>query len=76
MWLRNSFQEVALINYVFLMGKKPGPRDRSGFLGLLTTLAATSTAQIHTHVHTKLSTVHFSLLYKGTDCHPRLENKA
>lgn len=59
------------------MGINPGPRDRSGFLGLLTTPAATSAAQIHTRTHresfTKLST--FKWLCKGIDCHPSLENK-
>lgn len=76
MWLRNSFQKKALINYVFLMGINPGPRDRSGFLGLLTTPAATSAAQIHTHTHSLVqNSAHLKWLYKGTDCHPSLENK-
>lgn len=59
------------------MGINSGPRDRSGFLGLLTTPAATSAAQIHTRTQrepfTKLST--FKWLCKGIDCHLSLENK-
>lgn len=72
MQLRNSFQEEALINYVFLTGKEPASGDSSGVLGLLTTLAAMSATQIHRHtLLDKTSHKTFQIALQR-HCHPSL----
>lgn len=76
MQLRNSFQEEALINYVFLTGKEPASGDSSGFLGLLTTPAAVSAAQSRRHrLSDKTSHQTFQIALQR-HCHPTLGKKA